>query len=101
MIQHVELVRRLEQILMIVLTMHVYEQLRRLLEHAQRNRMTIQRRAGPPGCVKPASNQQLTAVGCDWCVDERFDVLERRVVAQVEKPAHPTLFHAAAKHVGW
>ena len=82
LVEHVELVRRLEQVLVIVLAVHVDQVLGHLLEHAERDRVAVEADRAAPAGVEPAGEQQFAAVGGDGDVGDLLDLPEQLGVAR-------------------
>jgi len=62
MVEHFQLVRWLEQKLMIMLPVHVDQLLGHRFQHRERDRVTIERDGASAASVKPAGDQQFAAV---------------------------------------
>ena len=100
MIEHIDLIGRLEQILMVVLPVNIDQVLGHLLEHAERDRIAVEAHRASPAGVKPAGEQQFAAVGGDAHIGYLLDLLEQVRAGEIKDPADPPLIGAGAEHLG-
>ena len=101
LVDHIELVGRLEQVLVIVLAMHIDEVLGHLLEHAERDRVAVEADRASAAGVEPAGEQQFAAVGGDWTsVICSISLQQRRCCGLSKTPLTRPSSDAGAEHLG-
>jgi hypothetical protein len=101
-IEHVELVPRLEQVLVIVLPVDIDQVLGDVAEHGDRDRVSVEADAGATRCVEPPRQQDLATVriGVRVGVGDGGDPLQDAGLAHLKDTADATFIRAGAKHLG-
>jgi hypothetical protein len=99
LIQHFELVGRLEQILMIVLAMNIDKRFGKLAQHRERNRIAVEADTAPAARKESAGEKQF-AFGCDGDIRRPFDLLQHWPAQPVENAADAALLRAGPEHFG-
>ena len=100
LVDHVELVRGLEQVLVVVLAVHVDQVLADGAEHGQRDGRAVQRDAAAARGVELAGEQDFAAVGGDVDVGGGGDALLGGLVADFEDAADFAFVGAGSEHLG-
>jgi len=75
LVEHVDLVGGFEKVLVIVLAVHVDEGFTDLLQHAERDGVTVKAHGASPRRVEFAGEKNLPAVLRDGDVGDAFDLL--------------------------
>src|SRR4051812_28237982 len=84
---------------MIVLTVHIDQRLRYLLEHVQSNRIAIETEAGSSAGMQGARDEQFPTVLRDGKSGGRFNLAKKRGVLQFAEATDAAFVRARSQHL--
>src|SRR5258706_11428327 len=99
MIQHFQLIGRLEQKLMIMLPMHIDQILGDLPEHPQRDWISIEADRAAPAGVQSSRQQNFPAIGTGRNIPRLLDSLHHSPT-YFKNSTDSALLRARAQHLG-